>query len=115
MAISGSNTSGSDTSGMYSIIGQGVDDLQAMHESMQSGVFDIIAAIQKRKEREQAQQQFEQSLAEQKREFNMTAGQRRRSQNMQGIDMLGQARINANVLSRQRSFKGDLSAALRRA
>ena len=53
--------------------------------------------------------------AENKRQFNVGAGQTNRAQNMGGIAMLGQARQSAEGLSRQRGFRSDLSAALRRA
>lgn len=53
--------------------------------------------------------------AEDKRRFNVGAAQQNRQQNMSGIAMLGQARQNADTMSRQRSFRNDLSAALRRA
>jgi len=53
--------------------------------------------------------------AENKRQFNVGAGQTNRVQNMSGIAMLGQARQSAEGLSRQRGFRSDLSAALRRA
>jgi hypothetical protein len=106
MAITGG---GESVGGITSSVGMMVDDLQNMHESIQGGVFDIVSAIQKRKEREERARMEKERLEENRRQFNRTAAQDDRTQNMQGIAMLAEQRGSAEANAKLRTFRKGLT------